>query len=386
MGPKKILVVDDSCLFQRLLTDVINSHEQLQVVGVASNGNVALEMMQSLSPDLITLDILMPEMDGIQTLIQLRKRWPNVRTIMLSSLTSQGSDAALDALSLGASEYSVKPSARVGVGNIRSELNTDLLPKIVALCGLEKSPEVAHEINSRLSNKVVTASRNLSQAALELVAIGVSTGGPDALTKVLSQLPADFEVPIVIVQHMPPTFTTKLAARLDAASALKVREAKLGDKLRAGTAYIAPGDYHMVLDRIGSDVIVNLNQEDHENSCRPSVDPLFRSIPELYGANCLGVIMTGMGQDGLRGSEALVQAGCSVLVQDKYTSVVWGMPKLVAMAGLADEEIPLDKLASAIVERVKGIRGTGKVPNSLSASNAANAAEYGQKNKSGRLL
>ena len=355
MGVKKILVVDDSCLYQRLLSDVINAHKMLNVIGVAANGKVALEMMESLSPDLVTLDILMPEMDGIQTLIQLRKRWPEVRTIMLSSLTSEGSDAALDALALGASEYSAKPVSSGGVENIRAELGADLLPKIEALCDLDKHSAAAHPVDSQCINRVGEVFGTSIVRPLELVAIGVSTGGPDALTKLLSQLPADLGVPIVIVQHMPPTFTAKLAARLDAASGLKVREAKVGDKLRAGSVYIAPGDYHMVLDKIAGDVIINLNQDDHENSCRPSVDPLFRSIPDIYGARCLGVIMTGMGQDGLKGSEVLVEAGCRIIVQDKYTSIVWGMPKLVAMAGLAEEEVPLEKMSEAIVARVKGV-------------------------------
>lgn len=386
MASKKILVVDDSCLFQRLLSEVVNEHEMLEVVGVAGNGKVALKMMEELSPDLVTLDILMPEMDGIQTLIQIRKRWPNVLTIMASSLTSEGSDVALDALALGASDYSVKPGSGGGISDIRARITQDLLPKIEALCGLEKIQAPISPIATKLPGRAtVKPARSSVPNALQIVAIGVSTGGPDALTNLLSQLPGDLNVPVVIVQHMPAAFTTKLAMRLNTASKLQVREALSGDKLCAGTVYIAPGDYHMVLDKSGSEVIVNLNQNEPENSCRPSVDPLFRSIPAIYGSRCLGVILTGMGQDGLNGSEALVAAGCPVVVQDKLTSIVWGMPKLVAMAGLADEEIPIDRMAAAIVSRIRGQSGSGR-ERTLTATSAANENNYKQVNDSGRRL
>lgn len=365
MGNKRIMVVDDSCLYQRLLTDVIDACDGMEVVGVASNGNVALSLMDELKPDLVTLDILMPEMDGIQTLIALRKQWPEVRTVMVSSLTSQGSDAALDALALGASEYAVKPGSTGGVGNIKEELSNDLTPKVEALLGLDSkklndkvvgsTPVTAPPVRIQPAKPTSGRMARISDSqGVKLVAIGVSTGGPDALATVLSRIPADIGVPIVIVQHMPAQFTTKLAQRLDAASDLKVVEAQLGDKIRAGTVYIAPGDYHMVLDRIGRDIIINLNSEKPENSCRPSVDPLMRSIPAIFGSQCLGVIMTGMGSDGLNGCQSLSAAGCPIIVQDKMTSIVWGMPKLVAAAGLAQQEVPLDEIPTVITRIVKG--------------------------------
>ncbi|MFK7994921.1 MAG: chemotaxis-specific protein-glutamate methyltransferase CheB [Granulosicoccus sp.] len=368
MANKRILVVDDSCLYQRILSDVVNAKEGFEVVGVASNGKVALGMMQELKPDLVTLDILMPEMDGIQTLIELRKKWPSVRTVMVSSLTSEGSDAALDALALGASEYAVKPSSVDGVCNIRTSLAKDLMPKIEALCNVDVEPVKQKPLSvSRINSKapdIPTEVRGFTSkaGAIDIVAIGVSTGGPDALAKLLSLLPGDIGVPIVIVQHMPAEFTAKLARRLDAASSLKVVEAQLGDKVRGGTVYIAPGNYHMTLDCIGTDVIINLNRDEPENSCRPSVDPLFRSIPGIYGSKCLGVVLTGMGADGLNGCEVLSAAGCPIIVQDKATSIVWGMPKLVAMAGLAQEEVALDRMADVItgwVRRSSGMIGSG---------------------------
>lgn len=385
MANKRILVVDDSHLYQRLLSDVIDARDGMEVVGVASNGKVALGLMDKLKPDLVTLDILMPEMDGIQTLIALRKQWPKVRTVMVSSLTSEGSDAALDALALGASEYAAKPGSSGGVVNIRADLANDLLPKVEALLGLDSKKLDTKGVQTRTGSVSPAqlhqehSSKRKTRApmphGIRLIAIGVSTGGPDALAKVLSQLPADIGVPVVIVQHMPAQFTAKLAQRLDAASALKVVEAQLGDKIRAGTVYIAPGNYHMVLDRIDTDVIVNLNSDEQENSCRPSVDPLFRSIPDIYGSQCLGVIMTGMGSDGLNGCEALSAAGCPIIVQDRSTSIVWGMPKLVAGAGLAQQEVPIDEMANVMNRIVKG-NGLNRV--------AANSDSYQQTTIAGR--
>ena len=361
---KRVMVVDDSCMYQRLLTDIINAHPGMQVVGVATNGKDAMDQIDALKPDVITLDILMPQMDGIQTLMEIRRRRPEIRTIMVSSLTSEGSDAALDALTLGAHEYAAKPASIGGVGNIRSILSNDLIPKIEALCGIDSSkpdPIVASPRLSATVNRVArpVASMNKSDRP-DLVVIGVSTGGPDALTKLLLQLPGDFELPICIVQHMPAEFTGKLAARLDAASELTVREAQAGDRLEAGTVYIAPGDFHMVLERVDGHDFISLNQNPLENSCRPSADPLFRSAAAIHGSRCLGVVMTGMGQDGLKGSEVLFAAGATILVQDEASSVVWGMPKLVAQAGLAEEQVPLERMAKAVLERVRPLGRGGK--------------------------
>lgn len=357
MQAKRVLIVDDSSMYQRLLSDVINAHPDLEVVGVATNGKQALQLIESLQPDVVTLDILMPEMDGIQALLEMRRKWPAIRAIMISSLTSEGSDAALDALTLGAHEYAVKPDSVGGVSSIRSILSSDLLPKIEALCGLNSSqlksqanmPEGAAAQDSVMQ----PACMKNSAEHLDLVVIGVSTGGPDALSKLLLQIPGDFEVPICIVQHMPAEFTGKLAARLNAASEASVREAQAGDRLEPGTVYIAPGGFHMVLERVGLYDFIRLNTNPLENSCRPSVDPLFRSAAAIHGTRCLGVVLTGMGQDGLKGSEVLYAAGGTIIVQDEASSVVWGMPRLVAQAGLAEAQIPLDRMASAILERIR---------------------------------
>lgn len=386
MDCKRVMVVDDSCMYQRLLSDVINTHPQLEVVGVAANGREAMNLMESLHPDLVTLDILMPQMDGIQTLMELRRNWPKIRAIMVSSLTSEGSDAALDALTLGAHEYAAKPVSVGGVSAIRGALAKDLLPKIEALCGLSSlakvqapAPEldrVVAQPDSRAMSRPGLRSTLSRENCPKLLVIGVSTGGPDALTKLLLQLPGDFELPICIVQHMPAEFTGKLAARLDAASALTVREAQAGDQLQAGTVYIAPGDFHMVLERVAADDVVRLNKNPLENSCRPSVDPLFRSAAAIHGAKCLGVVLTGMGQDGLKGAEVLYAAGATILVQDEASSVVWGMPRLIAQAGLAEEQVPLESMAKAILSRVRnpGLLGVRRVSGAGGLS--ANSEKY----------
>lgn len=356
MASKRILVVDDSCLFQRLLSDAVNARPGLEVVGVASNGRVALDMIQDLRPDLVTLDILMPELDGIETLKQIKRQWPKVITIMVSSLTVEGSDAALDTLALGASDYAVKPRSSGGIEDIRQKLKQDFIPKLEALCGLDVvgcDLSANLEVPEPVQGSDKPESEFVQSAEIKLVAIGVSTGGPDALGQLLPQLPVDLEVPVVIVQHMPAEFTAKLANRLDQASALKVVEAKQGESLKPGTVYIAPGDNHMVLSAKRKKVFVSLNKNPPENSCRPSVDPLFRSISTLYEDECLGIVMTGMGQDGLNGARALHAAGSRLLVQDQESSVVWGMPKLIAKAGLADAQVPLKNLAAEIVSRVR---------------------------------
>ncbi|ASJ70398.1 protein-glutamate methylesterase/protein-glutamine glutaminase [Granulosicoccus antarcticus] len=378
MQTKRVLVVDDSSMYQRLLSDVINTHPELEVVGVATNGKQALQLVESLRPDVVTLDILMPEMDGIQALLELRRQWPEVRTIMVSSLTSEGSDAALDALTLGAHEYAMKPDSTGGVSSIRSMLSDDLLPKIEALCGLAsnsiKPQATQSEMYTAPNSMPLPVNLKRSADHLELVVIGVSTGGPDALTKLLLQLPADFEVPVCIVQHMPAEFTGKLAARLNSASKVSVREAQAGDRLEPGTVYIAPGDFHMVLERVGLYDFVRLNKNPLENSCRPSVDPLFRSAAAIHGARCLGVVLTGMGQDGFKGSEVLYTAGATIIVQDEASSVVWGMPRLIAQAGLAEAQVPLDRMATAILDRVRA-PGRKFVPRATALSDDSSDVE-----------
>ncbi|MEE9319334.1 MAG: chemotaxis-specific protein-glutamate methyltransferase CheB [Granulosicoccus sp.] len=351
MNTKRILVVDDSYFMQELISNVVADNAQLEVVGKAANGQIALDMVGDVLPDLITLDIIMPEMDGLQTLVELRKRWPDIRVIMVSSGTGSGADAALDALALGADDYVAKPGSGGGISSSLKQLSADLLPKIMALCDLdEQGAAKENPMPLSMAKKIVKFRVNdVSSDSIGILAIGVSTGGPEALARVLPQLPGDLRVPVVIVQHMPAEFTNKLAQRLDGGTTLKVKEGQSGDKLRGGTIYIAPGDFHMVLERIGDDVVITLNKTPPENSCRPAVDVLFRSVAEIYGAQSLAVIMTGMGSDGVKGAEILAKVGSKILVQDQESSVVWGMPRLVVEAGFASEIVPLDKFADTIM-------------------------------------
>jgi two-component system chemotaxis response regulator CheB len=347
MTPVRILVVDDSIVIRKLLSDTLSGDRALEVIATASDGRIALAKIPQLKPDLITLDIEMPVMDGLETLTAVRKLYPKMPVIMFSSLTEHGAAATLDALSLGASDYATKPSntgsAAVAIERIRAEL----IPKIKALCGIAPL-KLLPLPGSRPALKV----RTRSNPRIEIVAIGTSTGGPNALAEVLPRIPDDFPVPIVVVQHMPPIFTRLLAERLASHSVIPVDEGSAGEILSPGHAWIAPGNFHMTVNRAGLQARLNLNQGPAENSCRPAVDVLFRSVAEAYGANVLGVVMTGMGADGVLGAQAIRDAGGDVIIQDENSSVVWGMPGLVHASGLADAAYPLDQLASEITRRV----------------------------------
>jgi two-component system chemotaxis response regulator CheB len=348
MTPIRILVVDDSVVIRRLLSDTLSADCALEVVGVASDGRIALAKISLLKPDLVTLDIDMPVMDGLETLVELRKLYPKLPVIMFSTFTERGAAAALEALSLGASDYVTKPSNTGSPTAAIDRIRAELIPKIKVLCGVPASLKFLPLPFSRPMLRV----RRRSHPRIEIVAIGTSTGGPNALAEVLPLIPSDFPVPIVIVQHMPPIFTRLLAERLSSCSAIPVGEGTEYAILSPAHAWIAPGNFHMKVIRVGLECRLNLNQEPPENSCRPSVDVLFRSTAIAYGANVLGVVMTGMGSDGLIGSQSIRDAGGSVIVQDETSSVVWGMPGLVHASGLCDAAYPLDHLAAEITRRV----------------------------------
>ncbi|MFT4726557.1 MAG: two-component system chemotaxis response regulator CheB [Granulosicoccus sp.] len=361
MNKKRILIVEDSVAHRMLISTVIDGHPMLEVVGTAENGLIALKMIQELNPDLVTLDIQMPVMDGLETLREMRVRCPDLPSVMISSLTGMGADAALDALALGARDCIEKPAMSGGWEASLKIFRNDIHAKILALCGVGDLPRqlqrpairTPQTSSSHAKKKPTTSARSRSKtSAINILAIGISTGGPDALTRLIPELPADLPLPVVIAQHMPPGFTQKLAIRLDSLSAVNVKEAQAGDVLTPGTVYIAPGDYHMVLKSRGEQIVIALNQDPLENSCRPAVDKLFRSVSTIFGSECLAVIMTGMGRDGLLGAESLSAAGALILVQDEASSVVWGMPGFVARAGLADEIVALDKMANAILSRL----------------------------------
>ena len=359
---KRVLVVDDAVVVRRILTDVIDGEAGLQVAGTAPNGRIALAKIPQLNPDLVTLDVEMPEMDGLATLKAIRARYPDLPVIMFSTLTERGGRVTLDALMSGANEYVTKPanvgSVSEGIAAVRSQL----VPKIRALCKMD-APEAPATRSTATPHARSTVSLRSAptraQAAdgpaarIDVLAIGVSTGGPNALAALIPALPADLPVPVIIVQHMPPTFTRLLAERLDATSSLSVAEGHAGAVLAPGQVWVAPGGRHLIVRHVGGRMRLDTTDGPPENSCRPAVDALFRSVAAGYGKGALGVVLTGMGYDGLRGSEHLRAVGGSVIAQDEATSVVWGMPGAVAQAGLADRILPLGHIASAICARLR---------------------------------
>lgn len=353
MSKIRVLIVDDSVVVRRIVSDVLVADPDLEVAGTAANGRIALAKIPQVNPDVITLDVEMPEMDGLETVAAVRRQYPRLPVIMFSTLTQRGAATTLDALTLGASDYVTKPANVGSVAAAQQSLREQLIPKIKGLCG--RSETSALNLRKACINPSPLAPRvrlTGTQSPVDIVAIGVSTGGPNALAALVPGFPPDFPVPIVIVQHMPPVFTRLLADRLCALSHLNIGEAVSDEEVCAGRVYVAPGNYHMIVKRARSSVRIATHQEPPENSCRPAVDVLFRSVVDIYGAASLGVILTGMGQDGLRGCEQIREAGGQIIAQDEETSVVWGMPGFVARAGLPDQVLPLSEIASEIVRRV----------------------------------
>lgn len=365
MRPIRVLIVDDSTVIRRLLSDALSADPAIEIAGIAANGKIALSKIPQLNPDLITLDMEMPEMDGLTTLVEIRKLYPKLPVIMFSTLTQRGAEATLEALFKGANDYVTKPANVGSVTAAIANVTNELVPKIKQFCNWATPSASKCNQNTGANNLgagLPTAMSHSSKVSrVDIVVIGVSTGGPNALSAMLPKIPANFPVPILIVQHMPPVFTKHLADRLNQLSNLHVHEATDGDLLVPGGAWLAPGNFHMKLRRQGTQLIAVLNQEPPESSCRPAVDVLFRSALELFGANVLSVVMTGMGQDGLRGCGAIRQAGGRVIVQDEATSVVWGMPGAVANAGHAHKIIPLEKIAGEIIYQTQS-RGIARIP------------------------
>ena len=348
----RVLIVDDSVLVRRMVSNALSSHPQLEVVGVAANGHIALAKIPQINPDAVLLDVEMPEMDGLETLVAIRKTYPRLLVVMFSSVTERGAAVTLDAIALGATDYVTKPANMSSKEAVMGYLRDQLIPKIRELCA-GKSNSLPTAVHPQVSPRQQLP--NFPTSALprvEIVAIGVSTGGPNALMAILPAFAANLPVPLLIVQHMPPLFTKRLAERLDGNCQIQVAEGFSGAILQPGQAWIAPGDFHMIVERESTRAHLRTHQEPPENSCRPAVDVLFRSVAKTYGAGTLAVVLTGMGQDGLHGCKCIREAGGQVLVQDEASSVVWGMPGRVANAGLADRVLPLSQLASEIIHRL----------------------------------
>jgi two-component system chemotaxis response regulator CheB len=349
----RVLVVDYSVVMRRMLSEAISSDPELEVVGYATNGQSALSLFDKISPDVITLDVEMPVMDGLATLSAMRKAHIVVPVIMFSTVTERGAEATIDSLALGASDYVAKPIEAGSYNAARDRIREALIPRIKALCRrLPPGKQPAFFGTAKPLPRRNTSGR------IELVVIGCSTGGPNALASVLPHFPRSFPVPVLIVQHMPPAFTRFLAQRMTSLCQLPVEEGVSGETLAPGRVWVAPGDYHMSVVRDCDADHIQLTQGAPENSCRPSVDVLFRSVAPLFPRHVLAVVLTGMGQDGLRGCHQLADAGASIIVQDEASSVVWGMPGSVAKAGLADAILPISEIGPNVVERVGAFRST----------------------------
>ncbi len=368
----RILIVDDSAVMRSLLRSVVTSDTSLEVAGTAADGVSALSSLALNRPDLILLDVEMPVMDGLVTLKELRKRGHKMPVIMCSSLTQRGAKVTIEALAGGASDYVTKPAGQSSREAALRTLAQDLIPKIHALTKQPHAPTSAPSgspFSFRPQPVFPGAARSplippLAQlhtspfrpqsisSTPAIVAIGVSTGGPAALDVLLPALPADFPLPILIVQHMPELFTRLFADRLNSRCRLRVREAEEADPILAGTISIARGNWHLEAHAPaahGAPLTLRLNQGPPENHCRPAVDVLFRSLAKVYGSGVLAVVLTGMGSDGLVGCRLIREQGGSVVAQDEASSIVWGMPGAVVAAGLAHRILPLDAIAAEIL-------------------------------------
>jgi two-component system, chemotaxis family, protein-glutamate methylesterase/glutaminase len=385
----RILAADDSAVMRGIMRNLFATHAEdrsselprMELCGVARDGVECLEAVNQLRPDVLVLDLEMPRLNGLDVLERLRRAGPGPPVIMCSSHTEHGAKSTLEALARGASDYVMKPSAQRNCAEALQSLSMQLLPKIAALA--KGMPRREQESGDRIQksfrgSSVEVRSRSRSSVPVEMIVIGLSTGGPSALEHLLPKLPKDFAVPILVVQHMPKLFTGALAERLDKCCSLRVEEAYDDAVIRPGVVWLAPGDAHMEVaprrtmlgDPEGLRASrIRLHRRELLNHCRPSVDYLFHSAARVYGAGTLALMMTGMGADGLEGARAIHEHGGMVLAQDEATSAVWGMPGRVSEAGIANATLPLWALAGELEQRASVGRPMKADPK-LSASDA----------------
>jgi Chemotaxis response regulator containing a CheY-like receiver domain and a methylesterase domain len=371
--PLRVLAADDSAVMRGIMRKLFEMHAEdrlsrlppMELCGTAQDGVECLGAVARLKPDVLVLDLEMPRLNGLEVLDRLRDDHPALPVIMCSSHTERGARSTLEALARGAADYVMKPSEQRDLATALQSLAQQLLPKIAALTKGNTRKNEESVVQAAQRARVVEARR---ESPIEVVVIGLSTGGPSALEQMLPRLPSNFPVPVLIVQHMPKLFTGALAERLDKCCALRVRQAYDGEAVVPGTVWLAPGDSHMEVavrrmgfgigdaDAGGRGARVKLHQQEPLNHCRPSVDYLFHSAARLYGASTLALMMTGMGADGLGGARAVHEAGGVVLAQDESSSAVWGMPGRVADAGIADAVLPLAAIAGELKQRVNAGR------------------------------
>lgn len=352
--PVRVLVVDDSGFFRRRLTEILNADPRIEVIGTAVDGKEAIDQTIQLKPDVVTMDIEMPVMDGITAVRKIMERCPTP-VLMFSSLTTQGAQATLDALEAGAMDFLPKNMDDISQDKELARRQLCARVRLIGARGLKHKPVLA------LSRKPGARAADLPlppstppkpKGSYRLVAIGTSTGGPVALQEVLTRLPANFPLPILLVQHMPASFTPAFAQRLDKLAAISVKEAEHGDVLRPGTAYLAPGGTQMELTGSRGHVSLNIYPGVAGQTYKPSVDITFSSVASVYKGDVLAVVLTGMGADGREGARALKAQGATVWAQDEASSVIYGMPAAIAEAGLADRILALNTVAPALTEAV----------------------------------
>lgn len=332
----RVLVVDDSVVFRSQIKSALEGADQIEVAGVANNGKVALQKLAQMSVDVITLDMEMPELNGIDTIKEIKKAKFPVKIVVFSSHTTRGSEATLEALGAGADDFIAKPSGPdVTFENSVEKIREELLPKIAQFKTKVRAAVIPKTKEAVPPTKFQIPKRDLSTFLPSVIVIGSSTGGPPALEKALVGL-SQPRVPILIAQHMPPVFTASLAKRLNDLTGIVCAEGKHGEVVKAGRIYLAPGNFHMTVVKNGSDVCINLDQNPHRNSVRPAVDPLFETACGIYGSRTLGLILTGMGEDGFVGCRAIKNVNGGVLIQDKESCVVFGMPGAVFNNDLQD--------------------------------------------------
>lgn len=353
MSKIKVVVVDDSALVRSLLTEIINRQPDMKCIGAAADPLVAREMIRELNPDVITLDVEMPRMDGLEFLSRLMRLRP-MPVVMVSTLTEQGAEITLRALEMGAVDYVAKP--RIGISNGLNELSSDIVDKIrVAACAKVKrlaavpAPSAARETAPLAAEPIRAPLPRLSTE--KIICIGASTGGTEAIREVLTQMPADAPA-IVITQHMPPGFTTSFAARLNTLCRINVAEARHGERILPGHAYLAPGGHHLRIDRSGSNYVAVIEDTEPVNRHKPSVEVLFKSAARVLGPNALGIMLTGMGADGAQAMREMKDAGSYNYVQDEASCVVFGMPRMAIQAGAAHEILPLNQICTAVLNRL----------------------------------
>lgn len=358
----RVLIVDDSVVARQVVSKILSDDPMIEVAGTAPNGHIALARIPQVKPDLVTLDLEMPEMGGLETLDEIRRLYPRLPVVMLSTYTEYGAKETLMALSRGAQDYVTKPSQLGSETKAVEHVRDNLIPKIKGLCHDLIGAPVFPPVAPLRRDVTLPAPGPERLSRVDVLLIGSSTGGPNALTVLLPEFPADFPLPILIVQHMPPLFTQSLAERLTSISKITIQEAVPGEIPRPGHAWLAPGDFHLVVKKTDGAIRIDTNQDPPANSCRPSADVLFRSAAEAYGPGVLAVVLTGMGRDGTEGCRAIRARGGQVLAQDQASSVVWGMPGFVTQAGLAQRVLPLDQMGAEIRRRAEVGRGTAMIP------------------------